>query len=104
MRTSDGRILTTHAGSLPRPRELAALPLITMADGTVQSAFGDLPPGYWTSVAPAAAGPEAASAREVLGGLACSTTALNVGDRPIPAGEEVRIEAVDGLTLRVRVN
>ena len=31
-------------------------------------------------------------------------TALNVGDRPIPAGEEVRIEAVDGLTLRVRVN
>ena len=25
MRTSDGRILTTHAGSLPRPRELAAL-------------------------------------------------------------------------------
>ena len=31
-------------------------------------------------------------------------TALNVGDRPIPAGEEVRIEAVDGLTLRVRVS
>jgi 5-methyltetrahydropteroyltriglutamate--homocysteine methyltransferase len=25
VRTSDGRILTTHAGSLPRPRELAAL-------------------------------------------------------------------------------
>ena len=31
-------------------------------------------------------------------------TALNVGDRLIPAGEEVRIEAVEGLTLRVRVN
>ena len=31
-------------------------------------------------------------------------TALNVGDRLIPAGEEVRIEAVDGLTLRVRLN
>jgi hypothetical protein len=31
-------------------------------------------------------------------------TALNVGDRPIPAGEEVRIEAVEGLTLRVRLN
>ena len=31
-------------------------------------------------------------------------TALNVGDRAIPAGEEVRIEAVDGLTLRVRVS
>lgn len=29
-------------------------------------------------------------------------TALNVGDKPIPAGEEVRIEAVDGLTLHVR--
>jgi membrane protein implicated in regulation of membrane protease activity len=31
-------------------------------------------------------------------------TALNVGDRPIPAGEEVRIEAIEGLTLRVRLN
>ncbi|HET8695937.1 MAG TPA: NfeD family protein, partial [Gammaproteobacteria bacterium] len=31
-------------------------------------------------------------------------TALNVGDRPIPAGEEVLIEAVEGLTLRVRLN
>jgi len=31
-------------------------------------------------------------------------TALNVGDRLIPAGEEVRIESVDGLTLRVRLN
>jgi membrane protein implicated in regulation of membrane protease activity len=31
-------------------------------------------------------------------------TALNVGDRPIPAGEEVRIEAVEGLTLRVRLS
>ena len=31
-------------------------------------------------------------------------TVLNVGDRLIPAGEEVRIEAVDGLTLRVRLN
>ncbi|HET7609538.1 MAG TPA: NfeD family protein [Gammaproteobacteria bacterium] len=31
-------------------------------------------------------------------------TALNVGDRPIPAGEEVLIEGVDGLTLRVRLN
>ena len=31
-------------------------------------------------------------------------TALNVGDRAIPAGQEVQIEAVDGLTLRVRVN
>ena len=31
-------------------------------------------------------------------------TALNVGDRSIPAGEEVRIESVDGLTLRVRLN
>jgi membrane protein implicated in regulation of membrane protease activity len=31
-------------------------------------------------------------------------TALNVGDRMIPAGEEVRIESVDGLTLRVRLN
>src|SRR5262245_27204668 len=30
-------------------------------------------------------------------------TALNVGDRLIPAGEDVRIEAVDGLTLRVRL-
>jgi membrane protein implicated in regulation of membrane protease activity len=30
-------------------------------------------------------------------------TALNVGDRLIPAGEEVRIESVDGLTLRVRL-
>jgi len=30
-------------------------------------------------------------------------TALNVGDRPIPAGEEVLIEAVEGLTLRVRL-
>jgi membrane protein implicated in regulation of membrane protease activity len=29
-------------------------------------------------------------------------TALNVGERPIAAGEEVRIESVDGLTLRVR--
>jgi inner membrane protein len=31
-------------------------------------------------------------------------TALNVGDRSIPAGEEVRIESVDGLTLHVRLN
>jgi membrane protein implicated in regulation of membrane protease activity len=31
-------------------------------------------------------------------------TAVNVGDRPIPAGEEVRIEAVDGLMLHVRLN
>src|SRR5262245_55402188 len=31
-------------------------------------------------------------------------TAHNVGDRPIPAGEEVRIESVDGLTLNVRQN
>jgi membrane protein implicated in regulation of membrane protease activity len=31
-------------------------------------------------------------------------TAINVGERLIPAGEEVRIEAVDGLTLRVRPN
>lgn len=31
-------------------------------------------------------------------------TALNVGDRPIPAGQEVQIEAVEGLTLRVRLN
>jgi membrane protein implicated in regulation of membrane protease activity len=31
-------------------------------------------------------------------------TALNVGDRLIPAGEEVRIESVEGLTLRVRLN
>jgi membrane protein implicated in regulation of membrane protease activity len=29
-------------------------------------------------------------------------TAVNVGEKPIPAGEEVRIEAVDGLTLNVR--
>lgn len=29
-------------------------------------------------------------------------TAVNVGTRPIPAGEEARIEAVDGLTLHVR--
>ena len=29
-------------------------------------------------------------------------TALNVGKQPIPAGEEVRIESVDGLTLHVR--
>jgi membrane protein implicated in regulation of membrane protease activity len=29
-------------------------------------------------------------------------TAHNVGERAIPAGQEVRIEAVDGLTLRVR--
>jgi membrane protein implicated in regulation of membrane protease activity len=31
-------------------------------------------------------------------------TALNTGDRLIPAGQEVRIEGVDGLTLRVRLN
>jgi membrane protein implicated in regulation of membrane protease activity len=31
-------------------------------------------------------------------------TALNVGERLIPAGEEVRIEAVEGLTLRVRLH
>ena len=31
-------------------------------------------------------------------------TALNIGDRLIPAGQEVRIEAVDGLTLRVRLS
>ena len=31
-------------------------------------------------------------------------TALNVGHRAIPAGEEVRIEGVDGLTLRVRLS
>jgi len=31
-------------------------------------------------------------------------TALNVGQQPIPAGGEVRIESVDGLTLRVRQN
>jgi hypothetical protein len=30
-------------------------------------------------------------------------TALNVGDRVIPAGSEVRIESVDGLTLNVRM-
>jgi membrane protein implicated in regulation of membrane protease activity len=29
-------------------------------------------------------------------------TALNVGQQPIPAGQEVRIESVDGLTLHVR--
>jgi len=29
-------------------------------------------------------------------------TALNIGKQPIPSGEEVRIEAVDGLTLHVR--
>jgi membrane protein implicated in regulation of membrane protease activity len=29
-------------------------------------------------------------------------TVLNVGQDPIPAGEEVRIESVDGLTLHVR--
>jgi membrane protein implicated in regulation of membrane protease activity len=31
-------------------------------------------------------------------------TALNVGERLIPAGEEVRIEGVEGLTLRVRLS
>ncbi len=31
-------------------------------------------------------------------------TAHNVGDRMIPAGEQVRIEAIDGLTLRVRLS
>jgi membrane protein implicated in regulation of membrane protease activity len=31
-------------------------------------------------------------------------TALNVGERLIPAGDEARIESVDGLTLRVRPN
>jgi membrane protein implicated in regulation of membrane protease activity len=31
-------------------------------------------------------------------------TALNVGKNPIPAGHEVKIEAVDGLTLRVRLH
>jgi membrane protein implicated in regulation of membrane protease activity len=31
-------------------------------------------------------------------------TALNVGERLIPAGEEVRIESVEGLTLHVRLN
>jgi membrane protein implicated in regulation of membrane protease activity len=31
-------------------------------------------------------------------------TALNVGERLIPAGEEVRIESVEGLTLRVRLS
>jgi membrane protein implicated in regulation of membrane protease activity len=31
-------------------------------------------------------------------------TALNVGEQLIPAGEEVRIESVEGLTLRVRPN
>jgi membrane protein implicated in regulation of membrane protease activity len=31
-------------------------------------------------------------------------TVLNIGDRLIPAGQEVRIEAVDGLTLRVRLS
>jgi membrane protein implicated in regulation of membrane protease activity len=30
-------------------------------------------------------------------------TAVNVGDRVIPAGSEVRIESVDGLTLNVRL-
>ena len=30
-------------------------------------------------------------------------TAVNVGERLIPAGEEVPIEAIDGLTLRVRL-
>jgi membrane protein implicated in regulation of membrane protease activity len=29
-------------------------------------------------------------------------TALNVGKQPIPAGQDVRIESVDGLTLHVR--
>src|SRR5262249_51027776 len=31
-------------------------------------------------------------------------TALNVGAQAIPAGQEARIEAVDGLTLNVRLN
>jgi len=30
-------------------------------------------------------------------------TAMNVGPQAIPAGQEVRIESVDGLTLRVRL-
>jgi len=30
-------------------------------------------------------------------------TAVNVGDRPIPAGTQVTIESVDGLTLNVRL-
>jgi hypothetical protein len=30
-------------------------------------------------------------------------TAVNVGDRAIPAGSQVRIESVDGLTLHVRI-
>jgi membrane protein implicated in regulation of membrane protease activity len=31
-------------------------------------------------------------------------TAINVGENPIPAGQEVKIESVDGLTLRVRLS
>jgi membrane protein implicated in regulation of membrane protease activity len=30
-------------------------------------------------------------------------TAVNIGDRVIPAGSDARIDAVDGLTLRVRL-
>jgi inner membrane protein len=30
-------------------------------------------------------------------------TAVNIGERAIPAGTEVRIEAIDGLTLKVRL-
>lgn len=48
-------------------------------------------------------------AEDLAPGRSCRTeyrgslwTAVNVGTRPIPAGEQARIEAVDGLTLHVR--
>lgn len=46
--------------------------------------------------------------QELLPGASCRVdyrgakwTALNIGSKPIPAGENASIEAIDGLTLRV---
>jgi len=54
-------------------------------------------------------GERVAIAEELPPGKSCRAeyrgsfwTAVNVGSRPIPAGGEARIEAVDGLTLHVR--
>jgi len=54
-------------------------------------------------------GGRVALAEELAPGKSCRTeylgsswTAVNVGNLPIPAGSEARIEAIDGLTLHVR--
>ena len=58
-----------------------------------------------TDVEPPCAYPAGARTRQVVRVeyRGSGWTAVNIGDQVIPAGSEVRIDSVDGLTLNVRL-